>query len=352
MTVREANADELARWEDLVWESPAGVDLMQLVPYARVKAGTWGFRQMVHSLPGREDLPVLYLVRKVPPFGEFWYAPMGPRVTDEEHLRLVCEDLRASGAFAVIMEPAIAADGPQTKADLISSIPGMEDFIPLQPGTSTVFIDLTPSEEDLLASFRQRARRYIRKSEGAVIEHRTDDAAFEQLWTLYVPTISDRAGLPLRPKEYYLDAWRLYRDLGQGHVILAYSSEEAREAEAPEAGIYLWQHRDLGYYRDGGSVRTPAANGLQYRVQWEAMRWCKEQGATTYDMFGAPPSWLVDDKSHQMHGLVQFKTAFGEITDTVGTMRLVLDPKRAAAWDKVGIKVYWRLGKRNNPLFY
>lgn len=349
MTLREATAEEISRWEDLVWGSPAGVDLMQLVPYATVKSATWSYKQMVHVLPGREDLPVLYLVRKVPPFGEFWYAPMGPRVTDPEHLRLVCEDLRKSGAFAVIMEPAIAAEGPQTKTELAASIPGLEDFTQLQPGTSTVFIDLTPSEEELLASFRQRARRFIRKAGDAKIEHRTDDEAFEKLWTLYVPTISDRAGLPLRPKEYYLDAWRLYRDLGQGHVILAYSDEAN---EDPEAGIYLWQHRDLGYYRDGGSIRTPAANGLQYRVQWEAMKWCKEQGATTYDMFGAPPSWAVEDKSHQMHGLVQFKTAFGQITDTVGTMRLVVDPRRTKAWDKVGVRVYWRLGRKKNPLFY
>ncbi|MFX0538461.1 lipid II:glycine glycyltransferase FemX [Ornithinimicrobium sp. Y1847] len=349
MTLREATAAEIASWEDLVWQTPAGVDLMQLQPYAQVKSATWAYRQMVHTLPGVGDLPVLYLIRKVPPFGQFWYAPMGPRVTDPQHLQIICDDLKDCGAFAVIMEPAIPAEGPETKAELISSVPGLEDFIPLQPGTSTVFIDLTPSEEDLLASFRQRARRYIRKTGDAVIEHRTDDEAFEKLWTLYVPTISDRAGLPLRPKEYYLDAWKLYRDLGQGHVILAYSEQGKEE---PEAGIYLWQHRDLGYYRDGGSIRTPAANGLQYRVQWEAMRWCKEQGATTYDMFGAPPSWLVDDKEHQMHGLVQFKTAFGQITDTVGTMRLVLDPKRTAAWDRLGVKIYWRLGRRKNPLFY
>ena len=354
MTLREPTADELTRWDDLVRAAPAGVDPMQLAPYARVKAASWTFRQMIHSLPGVGDLPVLYLVRRVPPFGEFWYAPMGPRVTDVDQLRAICDDLRSSGAFAVILEPAIPAAGPQTRAEVVAAVPGLEEFIQLQPGASTVFIDLTPSEEDLLASFRQRARRAIRKAGDAVVEHRTDDAALEQLWQLYVPTISDpdRANMVLRPKEYYLDAWRLYRDLGQGHVMLAYSSPEQQAKGEPEAGIYLWQHGDLGYYRDGGSLRTPAANGLQYRVQWEAMRWCKEQGATTYDMFGAPPSWLVDDESHQMHGLVQFKTAFGQISDTIGTVRLVLDPRRTKAWDGLGLRVYRRLTRRKNPHFY
>ncbi|WP_122261199.1 lipid II:glycine glycyltransferase FemX [Ornithinimicrobium cerasi] len=349
MTLRDADPDELARWDDLVWAAPGGVDLMQLAPYAEVKSASWGHRQMVHELAGFPDLPVLYLVKKVPPFGQLWYAPMGPRVTDPDHLRAVCEDLRSSGAFAVIMEPAIPAEGPQTRQELLATTPGLEDFIYLQQGNHTVFIDLTPGEEELLASFRQRARRSIRKAGDAVVEHRTDDDAIEAFWTLYAPTV-ERAGLPLRPKDYYLKAWRLYRDLGQGHVILASSSEEVAD---PEAGAYIWQHRDHGYYRDGGSVRTPAANGLQYRVQWEAMRWCKERGATTYDLFGMPPSWLLEDTTHQLHGLVQFKTAFGaEVSDTVGTVRLVLDPRRTAAWDQLGLRVYSRLTRGRNPLFY
>lgn len=349
MTLRDATPDELARWDDLVWATPGGVDLMQLAPYAQIKAGSWSHRQIIHSHHGHPDVPVLYLVKKVPPFGQLWYAPMGPRVSDPEHFRLLCQDLRGTGAFAVILEPAIPADGPHTRQELIATTPRLEDFIYLQQGNHTVFIDLTPSEEELLASFRQRARRYIRKSSDALVEHRTDDDALEAFWQLYAPTV-ERAGLPLRPKDYYLTAWRLYRELGQGHLILARSSADVAE---PEAGAYIWAHRDHGYYRDGGSVRTPAANGLQYRVQWEAMRWCKERGATTYDLFGMPPSWLLEDTSHQLHGLVQFKTAFGaEVSDTVGTLRLVLDPRRTAAWDQLGMRVYSRLTRRKNPLFY
>lgn len=349
MTLRDATPEETAGWDDLVRSSPGGVDLMQLAPYAEIKSGAWAtHRQMVHEHPGRPAVPALYLVKKVPPFGELWYAPMGPRVTDPEHVRGICEDLRSVGAFAVILEPPVPAEGPRTRPDLVSRIPGLEEFADLQQGHHTVLVDLRPDEDELLASFRQRARRAIRKAADAVVEHRTDDEAIEAFWQLYAPTV-ERAGFPLRPKDYYVKAWRLYRDLGQGHVVLARSSADATE---PEAGAYIWQHGDRGYYRDGGSVRTPAANGLQYRVQWEAMRWCKDRGATTYDLYGAPPSWQADDQEHPLHGLVQFKTAFGTITDTVGTMRLVVDRRRTAAWDRVGLRVYSRLTRSRNPLFY
>lgn len=348
MTMREATAEEKAHWDDLIWDSPAGADLMQLEPYAaRVKAQTWDYRQMIHSHPGYPDVPVIYLTRRVLPFGDYWYAPMGPRVTDPTHFQLICDDLRATKAFQVILEPTIAVTGPQDREALIGSTPGLGDFPTLQVGHSTVFIDLTPSEEEILASFRQRARRAIRKASDAVIEHRTDDEAIEIFWPLYAETI-ERAKLPLRRKDYYVNAWKTYIELGQGHFVLARPDEQS----AHVAGAYLWQHRDLGYYRDGGSIRSPQASGLQYRVQWESMRWCKEQGATTYDLFAAPPSWQADDESHQLHGLVQFKTAFGEITDTVSTLRLVNDPRRVALWDKVGIRVHHRLNRRKNPLYY
>ncbi|MDO5739207.1 MAG: peptidoglycan bridge formation glycyltransferase FemA/FemB family protein [Ornithinimicrobium sp.] len=349
MTVRDASAEEKAQWDELIWDTPGGPDLMQLEPYAQLKAGAWGsHRQLIHEHPGKPDIPALYLIKKLPPFGQLWYAPMGPRVTDPEHLQLIIDDLRSNDAFAVILEPSIPVDGPQARSELIASTPGLEDFLSLQQGNHTVLVDLRPSEEDLLASFRQRARRSIRKAEGARIEHRTDDEAFEIFWDLYALTV-ERAGLPMRPKHYYLNAWKHYRDLGQGHVVFGYSSPEVTE---PEAAAYIWAHRDRGYYRDGGSVRTPAANGLQYRVQWEAMRWCKERGATTYDLFGVPPSWELENSEHQLHGLVQFKTAFGQVTDTVGTMRLNLRPRRTAAWDRFGFKVYQRVGRKSNPLFY
>lgn len=348
MSMREATRDEIAHWNELLQGAPAGLEPLQTTEYAQIKKGAWDARFMIHGHPGQPDVPVLYLVRAMKPFGQLWYAPMGPRVTDEAGLRRICDDLRSGPAFAVMMEPAIAAEGPQTRDEIVAAIDGMEPHPNIQPGVSTVFVDLRPSEEEILASFKQRARRFIRKSAEATIEQRDDDEALEQFWDLYVEMMQ-RAKLPLRPKSYYLDAWRLYLAEGKGALFLGRSSAELPHAEA---GVFIVCEGDLGYYRDGGSVRTPGANGLQYRMQWEAMRWCKERGATRYDMFGAPPSWLADDETHQLHGLVQFKTAFAPIVDSVGAMRLVVNRPRTLAWDQVGSRIHRRLTAKTNPLVY
>lgn len=352
MTVREASAQEMASWDDLAWGNPGGPELYQLRMYADIKAPVWRARYLVHEHPELGHAPVyaLYLYRKVPPFGELWYCPMGPRVVDAEHARACFEDLRATAigkAFAVVVEPSVPASGPQDREDLIASVPGMRSMPDLQQGQHTVLIDLRPDEEEILASFRQRARRSIRKSEEAVIEHRTDDEAFEIMWHLYAETM-ERAGVEYRAADYHQGLWRRYIDAGLGHFVLARPSADA----AHEAGAFIIHRDGLGYYKDGGSLRTRTSGGLQYRVQWEAMRWCKEHGASTYDMYGAPPSWLADDTEHKLHPLVQFKTAFAPIVDQVGTMQLVLKPRIFRAWDRVGMPVYRRLTAKANPLFY
>ena len=350
MTLREATPDERSRWDDLVWANPGGPELYQLDSYAALKAPAWRARHLVHEHDGREPVHALYLTRRLPPFGELWYCPMGPRVADADHARACFEDLRAGTVgrpFAVVLEPSVPAEGPQDAERLVASVPGMREHPDLQLGQHTVLVDLRPDEEEILAGFRQRARRYIRKSSGAVVEHRTDEDAFEVMWRLYDETLT-RAGVQeRRPRAYHENLWRTYLDAGMGHFVLA----RPREDGDHEAGAFIIHRDGLGYYKDGGSLRTRDSNGLQYRVQWEAMRWCKEHGATTYDMYGAPPSWAADDESHPMHPLVQFKTAFGPIVDQVGTMQLVLRPRAFRAWDRVGMPVYRRLTARSGPFY-
>lgn len=344
MTLRDATPSELEDWDELSWANPGGPDLYQLRSYAEFKAPHWQPRYLVHEHPGRPDVYALYLVRTVPPFGQLWYCPMGPRVPDAEHGRLCAEDLRSStvgSPFLVVLEPSVLATGPEDREQLIASVPGMRPVPDLQQGQHTVVVDLRPDEEEILAGFRQRARRHIRKTSEAVIEHRSDPEAFEIMWGLFSETM-ERAGVDYRAKEYHQAIWHHYIDAGEGHFVLA----RPREGGDIEAGAFIIHHRDLGYYKDGGSLRTKDTNGLQYRVQWEAMRWCKEHGLTDYDMYSTPPSWLADDESHKLHPLVQFKTAFAPIVDHVGTMQLVLRPRVVKAWDLVGMPIYRRLAER------
>lgn len=347
MPMRDATREERDRWDELVDGQPGEYSFFQGLLFGEVKEPAWRPRPTVHEIDGR-TFYVLYLVRRLPGFGEFWYAPCGPRVTEVADFRAICRDLHqhARDAFAVVMEPAVPA-GPTTKVELCEAIPSLQPVADVQGGSHTVFIDLRPSEDDMLAGFRQRARRAIRKAKDAVVDHVDDESAFDDMWTLY-QAMGERTGFHLRDKSYYTSFWRTYLDAGQGHFVLARPDADS----APAAGAFLMQVGNDAIYKDGGSLRIPEANGLQYLVQWEAMRWAKQRGATRYDMFGAPPSWAADDETNKRHGLVQFKTAFGEISDTAGAVCLVRQPRLYRLWNTVGRRAFNLMARRTGAQFY
>ena len=346
--MREATPEELASWGDTIIARPGEQHFWQLPEFAAMKAPAWQARYIIHSTDTGE-VPCLYLVRKLPFFGEYWYAPMGPRVADENQFSSVVADLRTNSAFATVMEPTLPAYNAQAKAELCSRIQGLAPVGDVQLAAHTVLIDIRPSEEELLASFKQRTRRALKKTlkDGATVEFVTDESAFDVFWNLYA-TMAQRAGLDIPPRSYFEKTWRIWLEAGKGVLVLARPHPDADIA----AGAFLWRDGDRALYKDGGSLRIPEANGLQYLVQWEAMRWAKEQGCTSYDMFGMPPSWLIDDETHRLHGLVQFKTGFGQPSDSMGAVVFVKSPRTYQLWERIGRRAFNAWARVRPQSFY
>jgi lipid II:glycine glycyltransferase (peptidoglycan interpeptide bridge formation enzyme) len=66
-------------------------------------------------------------------------------------------------------------------------------------------------------------------------------------------------------------------------------------------------------------------------VQWEAMRWAKEQGCTVYDMWGAPDQF---DETDPLWGVYRFKRGYGgEVTLTIGAWDYPASSFRYAAYN-------------------
>lgn len=75
-----------------------------------------------------------------------------------------------------------------------------------------------------------------------------------------------------------------------------------------------------------------------YPLQWEAMRWARDKGCKTYDLWGIPdhPEEVLEDqfmdRSDGLWGVYRFKRGFGgEVRRTVG------------AWDRVYRPFLYRL---------
>src|SRR5690606_23988151 len=75
---------------------------------------------------------------------------------------------------------------------------------------NTVSIDLTQSEDEILAAMSQNTRRKVRTAEKKEVTIRTGSVQdLDLLYDLYSAT-GDRNEFLIRPREYYLKLWRYF----------------------------------------------------------------------------------------------------------------------------------------------
>ncbi|MCP4363126.1 MAG: peptidoglycan bridge formation glycyltransferase FemA/FemB family protein [Chloroflexi bacterium] len=186
---------------------------------------------------------------------------------------------------------------------------------------NTVEIDLTLSEEELLARMKSKTRYNIRLAgRKEVVVRDGTPADFPLLAEMYQET-AVRDGFGIRPSVYYLDIWNTFHQVGMGHVLIA---EYKRE---PLAAVYLVKFGQKVIYMYGASTHKERNRMPNYLLQWEAVRWAKAEGCTVYDFWGAPDEFVEADR---LWGVWRFKSGFNA--------RVV---RHIGAWDYVSRPFYY-----------
>jgi lipid II:glycine glycyltransferase (peptidoglycan interpeptide bridge formation enzyme) len=175
---------------------------------------------------------------------------------------------------------------------------------------NTVTIDLTQSEDDLLAAMSQSTRRKVRIAEREGVNVRSgtlDDLPL--LYDLYRVT-GERDGFLIRPAEYYQREWRYLMETGLAQPLIA--EHEGRAI----AHVILFHFGQKCWYFYGASSNEARDKMPNYLLQWEAIRWAKARGYAVYDLWGAPDEFSEGDG---MWGVYQFKRGFhGTVVRHIG----------------------------------
>lgn len=163
---------------------------------------------------------------------------------------------------------------------------------------ATLIVDLSRSEEEILAGMHQKARYNIKVAEkhGVQVIESTDTAAYAALARETAVRDGFRA-----PSERHFAAF--LRCIPGSFLLLAIHEGK------PIAGLIgaVWQ--DCGIYYYGASSYAHRALMAPYLLQWEAMRRCKAAGCLHYDLLGiAPPGAPAN---HPWQGITAFKEKWG-----------------------------------------
>ena len=183
---------------------------------------------------------------------------------------------------------------------------------------NTVELDLTQTEEDLLAAMHSKTRYNIRLAGRKGITIRSGTAEdLPKLGEMYAET-SNRDGFAIRPLSYYLDAWQSFNQAGMGHLLLAEFEGE------PVSGLFLVRFGNKVIYMYGASTQKERNRMPNHLLQWEAIRWAKAAGCTVYDFWGAPDDFVETDR---MWGVWRFKKGFhGEVVHHIGAWDFPVRP--------------------------
>ncbi|MGQ9552990.1 MAG: lipid II:glycine glycyltransferase FemX [Anaerolineae bacterium] len=329
-------------------------------PASILQTYQWGqlknaFGWSVHRYSGKAGMAQL-LVRTTPA-GKIAYVPRGPalysphertqamaEVVDELHS--ICQRI---GAITLKLEPQCPHD--ESTVAILQRLGFRPSFQSVQPG-STVVVDVSGSEDDVLARMRSKTRYNTRLASRKGVRVRLGEGNDLPVFARLVHETGQRDGFAVHPRAYYERAYDLFSPLGMAALLLAEYNNEIL------AGLMVFAFAATAYYLYGASSGRYRDLMPTYALQWEAIRWARAQGCTTYDLWGVPdevgraPGDYLDTEVPARQGLWgvwRFKRGFGgRVVRYVGTWDYVYKP--------IGYRLYhWlfrlreKLGESRQP---
>ena len=307
-------------------------------------------------------LKLLVLRRRVGKLFSFLYAPfgLGELESAPDRWALLCDISRElSGLLGGVnifvrfdlpwhvKERAIDGDGLENITDELRNF-GIAKGVDVQV-PDTVILDLSKSDEDILAGMKPKWRYNIRLSEKKGVSVSEDgERALPEFMRLYQAT-ARRDKIAIHPLSYYqwlfTTASQLQEEASAGAlpnaIVPKLNLYVARHEGEALASIIVLELGGSATYLYGASSDRKRNLMPTYALQWRAMLAAKERGATSYDFFGIPPG--AEDPSHPMAGLYLFKTGFGgDIVHRIGAFDVMLHPLVYRAFrSSESLRMFW-----------
>jgi peptidoglycan pentaglycine glycine transferase (the first glycine) len=292
-------------WKEFLKNYP-DAHILQTAEWGELKSafGWEPVRILLNEGPGAQ-----ILFRTLPLGFTIAYLPKGPLTADgawpkdESFWLLVDAVCRSKRAIFLKIEP----DAWDDDFDLQSLPFGLSPHN-IQP-PRTIIVDLTGSEDDVLARMKQKCRYNIRLAEkkGVSVHPWADLDAFHAM----MQVTGGRDGFGVHSLEYYRRAYELFRPAGMAELLVA------KYEGKPLAALMVFALGKRAWYVYGASNNEERNRMPTYLLQWEAMRWARSKGCTEYDLWGVPDEDEAaleahfTERSDGLWGVYRFKRGFG-----------------------------------------
>lgn len=210
----------------------------------------------------------------------------------------------------------------------------IKSFEEMQP-EHTLILDISKSEDEILAQMKQKGRYNIRLAEKNDV-YVLEDPNVDNFYALY-STMAKRQKITYRDKSYYEKLIDILGSKGYVKILTAYvgqksevgsqqdtASSKQKTTNTPVASAIISFYKDEAIYLFGGSSDQHRNLMAPYLIQWTAIKEAKKLECKRYDFFGIAPD---ENPDHPWAGVTRFKKQFGgEEVATLGSYDLVFKP--------------------------
>lgn len=316
--VQTASDDDHARDADLAaWDADllrAGGHMLQSWRWGALKQ-RHGWRAERIRLDGADGFGLAQVLFKHRGPVSLAYVPRGPAIDGGE--RTACalfaaidDTCRRHRALSSIVEP----DEPLPFRGRLRDAGFVKGPQHIQP-SRTVKVPLL-DDEALIAQMHAKTRYNLRLAQrrGVVVDRATPDATGLATFYDLLDDTSGRNEFSIHSRAYYADFVDLFRD----NAVMLFASVDG----APAAGAIAACFGPQGIYMYGASSTKHRAHAAGFLLQFEAMRWARERGCVTYDLWGIPEEdpvtvgnaegdRVAGSRGDDRRGLYEFKVRFG-----------------------------------------
>ncbi len=323
--IKRVTNEDYEKYSRFLETNEAG-HFMQSLQWAEFKKKQKSFALMSLDDGGNVRGVMLMLVQDVRRTKKkFLYCPRGPVCSRDdaetlgELLRGAGELAREVGAYKLTLDPDIG-ENDTVWLDCFRECgarigDNSRDNGILQP-FAVYRINVDKTDDELMTSYHSKARYSVRTSikSGAVCRLGTRDDI--PTFCALLADTAKRDGFTARGEEYFFD---MYDSLGDDMVKLFIVECERK----PIAGSVLIRCGKKTWHMYAGSNDEHKETLPNFLMQWEMMRWSRDNSCTLYDMRGIAGE---GDKLKPIDGLVRFKKRFGgELCSFVGRIDIVYD---------------------------
>jgi lipid II:glycine glycyltransferase (peptidoglycan interpeptide bridge formation enzyme) len=278
----------------------------------------FGYKQYFFDIPisGLGNVSLRLLVRPLAPGIYFAYCPWGPEIEENE----IPDDTKIEKCITELALK-LKKQLPKNIAFIRFDFPWFSEGDvfppPLKPPffhaasdtqpPDTVLLDITKSEGEILQDAHSKCRYNIRLGTKKVSIADEGDAGIDVFYKLFLETAA-RDGIAAHSLQYYKKLYEIAGRYAKSGEKIKLSVYVARYNALPVAAVCVLFYNDSATYLYGASANVHRNLMAPHALQWRAILDAKKFGCLQYDLFGIPPT---NDPNHSMHGLYQFKTAFG-----------------------------------------